>query len=1532
MNNTNNMEHELNDTIDEKTCKDGKEINPITKRCVNVCPDDFIRNDTFKCVSNKKENRESDKIASVLQPENVDTNTENPIVSAISSVFTNKTQQKTKKKREKCPNGTKKNIKSGLCEPIINGESKKKEQVELKTSTINNMQDKKDYDELKIQKYEKRLINEINSDSQEKKKNDNQDLKKRGRTSNTIASFIQAIEKKTGVKYNIYDFIYNKGNEFTKQDYMSINANSVRDIYHILQLKDPDVNYVYLNTKTRLVEKILELQKRYTIVEGNQDNEEENIQMDVKLPISKAISIQSKMVSYNAIKQNTNIKQKYNLFDLSNKIPLSIIDKDDNDIEKEYTKQALLDTALMSQIEKDEYRDNLENDTNINNYPTLNDPNFSGKISLFKEFSDTKYNGNVGNIKELADKMCDAEFELMPHQLFVKNYLSEHTPYNSLLLYHGVGTGKTCSAIGISEDMRKYMMQTNALHKIVIVASPNVQKTFYNQLFDQNKLKLDGDHWNLHSCIGRSLLQEINPNDVKGLERSKVINNIKNIINKYYHFMGYIEFSRYMQKKIDVSNLQADKDVKKALEKRKIKSFFDNRLIIIDEVHNIRITDDNTNKQTAKLLMKIAKHSHNMKLLLLSATPMFNSHLEIIWITNLLNLNDNRSIISQSDIFDNNGVFLEKDENHSESGYELLQRKLIGYVSYIRGENPYAFPFRIFPESFEPDNYMIDTIPKKQFNGVEITIPLTDIPIYNTNMGSFQLKHYNDLIQGLTEQTKNMFVKKKFDEMENIGYTLLQRPIDATTIVYPTNNIETPYDVGKSGFLGIMNFKTDNTIPIKYDYEYNPETLKNHGRVFSQDNISKYSGKFSTISSKIKKSKGVVLVYSQHIEGTIIPIALMLEEMGFTRFSKTERSNKNLFKNTNREPVNYQDLKPRNKTSPFKPAKYCIITGDKHFSPNNEIDLQAITSIDNKDGELVKVVIISKAVAEGVDFKFIRQIHITDPWYNMNRPEQIIGRGVRNRSHCALGFEDRNVEIYLYTSQDKTLKHETPDVYMYRNAEYKAKKIGNITRLLKSISVDCKLNISQTNFSVENINKIMENKNINISLSSGKTIQYKVGDRPFTDLCDYKDNCQYTCAATRDYGNQINFSNYKKYFANANYSMISSRIKGLFQKRYVYSQDELINGINIQQEYPKEQIFYVLYNMVDNHSDILIDKHKREGFLINKGDYYAFQPKDIGNEDISVYERSMPVDFKNEYMSVDNNTKFIHNVTDTTNELIDSDYNTIITKIEDINQLVSQNNTISTKDWTTIVTSKTFQDLMYDGINMEKDKFIIYMNYKILDELNVKDKMTLFNVVYYKKKRIDYKEDVIYNYLSNKIVSFNKKKYLILTENEKHNVYVIGKENLIKGSPLDYENMQIPISEKFLQHRNDIWTMFGFTEKVKDREPRLKIKTLQSEYKSNKGVYCNTINYKDFILRLQCIVDGNKCSEPIQDTDTRFHKIFQNQLFETKDSKKNTNTMTRSTLCLFMEFVLRYLDDIKYRNKRYFFDIDETVLSQIVKI
>jgi hypothetical protein len=123
-------------------------------------------------------------------------------------------------------------------------------------------------------------------------------------------------------------------------------------------------------------------------------------------------------------------------------------------------------------------------------YPDLEDTQFAVKIAKRKEFNDAQMTTEVKNVEEEADRMCNASFELSPHQQFVKNYLSVNTPYNTLLLYHGLGTGKTCSAIGVTEEMRGYMKQMGITRRIVIVASPNVQDNFRAQLFDERKLKI----------------------------------------------------------------------------------------------------------------------------------------------------------------------------------------------------------------------------------------------------------------------------------------------------------------------------------------------------------------------------------------------------------------------------------------------------------------------------------------------------------------------------------------------------------------------------------------------------------------------------------------------------------------------------------------------------------------------------------------------------------------------------------------------------------------------------------------------------------------------------------------------------------------------------------------------------------------------------------------------------------------------------------------------------------------------------------
>ena len=221
----------------------------------------------------------------------------------------------------------------------------------------------------------------------------------------------------------------------------------------------------------------------------------------------------------------------------------------------------------------------------INNdflYPDLNDENFNIKISEKKEFYDTMNTEKIYRNKELiehADKMCNATYELQQHQYFVKNFMSFQTPYNSLLLYHGLGSGKTCSAIGISENMRDYLNQMGIKQEIVVISSINVKNNFKKELFDVSKLhRNESGKWTISGCTGNKYLKEINlqlfdiDNEVGNpLEEEKIKLKIKKqidkIIKKSYLFFGYQKFSSIIKMLISGEGIiQKSKLVKKGAE------------------------------------------------------------------------------------------------------------------------------------------------------------------------------------------------------------------------------------------------------------------------------------------------------------------------------------------------------------------------------------------------------------------------------------------------------------------------------------------------------------------------------------------------------------------------------------------------------------------------------------------------------------------------------------------------------------------------------------------------------------------------------------------------------------------------------------------------------------------------------------------------------------------------------------------------------------------------------------------------------
>jgi hypothetical protein len=896
--------------------------------------------------------------------------------------------------------------------------------------------------------------------------------------------------------------------------------------------------------------------------------------------------------------------------------------------------------------------------------------------------------------------------------------------------------------------------------------------------------------------------------------------------------------------------------------------------------------------------------------------------------------------------------------------------------------------------------------PSLQMNLKPIDKPIQYIPVYCTKLGEYQASVYDFIISHLrtkSSKTTDAYGNERgmpdFKNMDTFGYTLLQQPIESLNIVFPNPEFDKQQQgspqqledvqkqeiikntIGKKGLSQIMNYT------VKTNPELNERTRGNfsykdntYGRIFSQPELPKYSSKIAKICDCIRNSKGIVLIHSQYIDGGIIPLALALEEMGFVRYSHSSQT-KTLFDpkklDATVEPLDALTMKPKSQIPPsstFSPAKYVMITGDHSLSPNSSADIKYVTSKENKDGKNVKVILISKAGSEGLDFKNIRQVHILEPLYNMSRISQIVGRAVRNFSHCNLPFEERNVQIYLHASLP--IKDEEPaDLYIYRFAENKAIRIGQVTRLLKEISVDCVLNIGQTNFTMAKLAELAENQNIRLKLSSieanngqQKEIEYKIGDRPNTDACDYM-NCNFTCSPNMApiSESQISKLSFDETFLKTNFGTISKRIRQLFLEQPFYKRDDLFSQLNIVKEYPVEQIDYALTRMISYPDEFIVDKYGRSGRLVNRGEYYAFQPLEITDEDASIYERTAPVDYKPRKLKLDvlkkedvaKITTERRSMKERTVEVVEEDEAAVSAKSrskkskqispveisleEEYHPLyeVLQENVKNALDDSTIkridsgetdwyksfanVLSKLLEYHQIPRENIEK-----YTVYHYLDTLPFKDRYVYLRYLNDPQTVLtDKTEEMAKMYFEEKRIDNGNKPFkvffLSLTEDKFQLIKQTNNSAEWTIVPVE-ENQEFvaDISKRFMsivQNRDKYNKIVGLMNPFKEDEMAFKMKDMDK--REGTGVDCRVAGKGDIFKKLNSILP-----EPV------YTKQFVRQEYAEQIKRPNGEVVTKRVdngiyvrgLCVIMEILLRYFQDTNHQNRIWFLNTEETVL------
>lgn len=630
-------------------------------------------------------------------------------------------------------------------------------------------------------------------------------------------------------------------------------------------------------------------------------------------------------------------------------------------------------------------------------YPSLDDPGFNEVIARKYEFNRFVSSGSAPSVT------CErSSFSLTSQQRIAAAFMSPFTPYNGLLVFHGTGTGKTCTAITIAEQFNTVFQKRH-----YVLCSSALKDNFKRQIFDETKE---------NQCTGSAYLQKDNPTSQESPAE---------MIKQRWEIRSFNEFAKAYKRLLDLSKK------KKANFDRLLKDAFSNRVFVVDEAHNVRLSNEAKEKEVPPKLEHVMRVAENVKLLLLTATPMYNTASEIVFLLNLLLRNDGRPTLDVAEVFDTN-------EKLTPQGRDRLVDASRGYVSVNSADNPYTFPLRLYPDA-NRDKMMVkrsDT-PKTNLFGKSISTygPVDEFFIRKSYMVGHQNTAYERLSYGVKEADE---AEANDDDLKASHASRMGVLVQVSNIAYPcdTSSVATArYAYGKEGFAACFQEHVDNGV---YKLSYRTGL----GEFLKPDTLEQHSAKIKTIVEYIKNSTGVVFVYSAYLYSGLVPLAVALEHEGFTKYG-----NRNLLKKTAGAPK----LKMDGAT-----ATYAMITGAQTFSPNNAREIAVARDAKNAQGRVIKVILASNVATEGVDFKFIREVHVLEPWYHFNKLEQAFGRAIRHCSHSDLPPRLRNATLYQHASFRKEAR-ETIDMRMYNIAISKQVTIDEVTTLLKATAVNALL-------------------------------------------------------------------------------------------------------------------------------------------------------------------------------------------------------------------------------------------------------------------------------------------------------------------------------------------------------------------------------------------------------------------------------------------------------------------------------------------
>ena len=614
------------------------------------------------------------------------------------------------------------------------------------------------------------------------------------------------------------------------------------------------------------------------------------------------------------------------------------------------------------------------------------------------------------------------KLELRKYQEFIGAYLDYRSPYHDILLYHGLGSGKSATAINV-----------------------------YNVLYNATS------GWNVFLIIKASLHDHPWEADLKKFLGQQ----------DYAHRYANIKWVHYDSPYADTEFMDLIKKTDSTLK----------NLYIIEEAHNFirNVYSNLTSKKKGRRAVTIydyiiqdKKDNPATRVVLLSGTPAINKPFELGLLFNLLR----PGIFPKSEVlFDQIYVNSGRIPSINSQTKNMFQRRIMGLVSYYIGATPDLYATQsthyidVKMSQYQTEIYeFYEEEEAKMAKRKKFGSSSSQSETYKTYVrqaSNFVFPPINQTVTGETrprpskfkigEKEMEMLLKTKDTEMikktlssQSQGYfKMLEKFLETFD-----QHLESIY---KKELNSKINLQTDVENFKKYDiWDEYWEKEKSKSELIQE--MYKCSGKFVNTIFYVVKSPGPVLIYSNYVlmEG-IDMLKVYLKYFGFDSF-----------KNPN--------------------SKDYFRYGEFHNGISREVRKETIrleTDKENAHGKLIKIVMFSPAGAEGISLESIRQVHLLEPYWHEVRMIQMIGRAIRQCSHKFLPISERHVDIYRYRSvkhnvkiieivEGQTSRKErkiiedpselkTVDFEIQELASSKNNLISTFLDAVKEVAIDCEL-------------------------------------------------------------------------------------------------------------------------------------------------------------------------------------------------------------------------------------------------------------------------------------------------------------------------------------------------------------------------------------------------------------------------------------------------------------------------------------------